>query len=305
MMEHEVDVGQDSSFYLQKISELEEALAQKENECVQYRQELGKINQVLEQIIQQMNQQLQFASLVQKKLSPTEFPHMQGLELSSKFVPGTKQGGDYFDMFELDDKMRFAVLLASSSGYGMSALLMSIVLKFTFRSEARGAWQPHEYLNHVIEEIKKNNLPATDHTSVFYGIMDRRSFEFKYAMAGEVQGAVINFSPHKINLLQKSATPLSVQSSLVTESHTVQLQERDRFVVASAGIAESQNAQTEKFGVERFLAALRSAPKSGVHELRNEVLYQLERFRGKVESEKDLAIIVCEIKDKVIKLTKK
>jgi sigma-B regulation protein RsbU (phosphoserine phosphatase) len=51
--------------------------------------------------------------------------------------------------------------------------------------------------------------------------------------------------------------------------------------------------------------AIIRAPRSGVHEVRNEILFQAEQHSGKSEPVRDQTVIVTEIKDRVIKLAKK
>ena len=90
-----------------KIQDLEEALRSKDREISHYREQLYQVNSRLERLVSALSQELHFANLIQKKLSPTEIPHLSGVEFSTKFVPGMRFGGDYFDIFELEDKMKF------------------------------------------------------------------------------------------------------------------------------------------------------------------------------------------------------
>lgn len=105
-----------------KVRELEQQLATKENLLHSYRLQLTKTNQQLEKLISQVNQELKVAQALQKVLSPTEIPQISGFEFSTKFIPGTKNGGDYFDIFEHEDRLRFGLILSTASGYGISAL---------------------------------------------------------------------------------------------------------------------------------------------------------------------------------------
>jgi hypothetical protein len=41
-----------------------------------------------------------------------------------------------------------------------------------------------------------------------------------------------------------------------------------------------------------------------VHDLRNEILYQVERFAQGKDIPQDATVVVCEVKDRVIKLAK-
>ncbi|MGE3758564.1 MAG: sigmaB regulation protein RsbU, partial [Pseudobdellovibrionaceae bacterium] len=118
-----------------KIADLERELSQKEEDLVRFRKELVKTNGTLEALIAQLSGELKMAHLIQKVLAPTEYPHISGIEFSSKFIPGVRSGGDYFDIFEHEDKFRFGIIVASASGYSMSALFLSVLLKMTGQLE--------------------------------------------------------------------------------------------------------------------------------------------------------------------------
>jgi sigma-B regulation protein RsbU (phosphoserine phosphatase) len=47
-----------------------------------------------------------------------------------------------------------------------------------------------------------------------------------------------------------------------------------------------------------------SGPKRGVHELRNHMLYEVQKFSGKPDPIRDQTLVVFEVKDKVIKLAR-
>ncbi|MEM7646417.1 MAG: hypothetical protein AAF203_05870, partial [Pseudomonadota bacterium] len=111
-----------------RIRELEAELKKKDQDLGIYRQELGQANAALEQLIVKVNDQLQQSHRIQKFLVPTEFPNIQGFEFSTKFSSSAVAGGDYFDIFEHFDKMRFGLFLSSASGYGMSALFLSVLM---------------------------------------------------------------------------------------------------------------------------------------------------------------------------------
>src|SRR4051812_47916848 len=125
-----------------QIKDLQDELAAKNKEIVRYRQEVSSVNAQIEKIISDLGQELKMALKIQKILSPVELPNIQGFEFSSKFIPGMKMGGDYFDIFEHNDKMKFGVIVTSASGYAMSALFLSVLIKLSSEIEARKGLPP-------------------------------------------------------------------------------------------------------------------------------------------------------------------
>ncbi|GIL16725.1 MAG: hypothetical protein BroJett040_04760 [Oligoflexia bacterium] len=285
------------------IAQLKEDLRQKDLELARYRQELSRANMELEKIIADFAQELKMAGQIQRILSPIEIPNIQGIEFSTKFIPGTERGGDYFDIFEHEDKMKFGIVLACSSGYSMSALFLSVLIKLSAQIEARRGLSPDQVLIQMAKELVPH-IQNKDFASVFYGIVDRRAFELTYSSAGKIYGFLQVSGQEGIARLEPSAGLFNKDFNERPLAQKIQLNARDRLILCSEGIVQAQNPSGEQFGVERLEKALYRAVRSGVHDVRNEILYQVEQFTGLSDPTRDLTVVVTEVKDRVIKLAK-
>ena len=286
-----------------KIHELGQELALKENQLQSFRLQLTKTNQQLEKMISQVSHELKMAGLIQRHLSPTELPQISGFEFSTKFIPGTNQGGDYFDIFEHDDRLRFGLILSSASGYSMSALFLTILMKLSSRIESRKALKPNEALVQIHSEMKPH-LTEADRASLFYGLIDRRTYELHFASVGAL--SIYRQTPGMDSLEVLESQGSAISKDFNTQLHTgvLTLNSKDRLILCSEGVTQVKSAKGEIWGTDQLLDAIRSAPKQGVHQLRNEILYRIEKFSGKTEPTRDLTVLVMEVKDRIIKLAK-
>ena len=294
----------DKDRLLREIEELKFQLEQRETDLETYRNELVKTNSELERLITMVTSQLDVAGRIQKLLTPTEYPNISGLEFSSKFVPGTRHGGDYFDIFEHEDKMRFGMILVSCSGYSMSALLLSILLKFTGQLKARRSKNVVESVTSIFNDLLKE-MSEKDSVSMFYSCVDRRNYELDYVYMGDLSCMVMQAGTGKIHKLCHHGPPLHKGDEPKVVSDIFSLSPKDRLVFCSQGVADARAADNEKFGEERIFKAVLRAPKKSVHDVRNEVLFQLEKFRGSTAYDRDVTVLAAEVKDRVIKLAKK
>jgi sigma-B regulation protein RsbU (phosphoserine phosphatase) len=288
----------------QKIEELQYELAHKEVELKKYRFELQKTNSTLEKIISDLSQELRLANLIQKLLSPTEIPNIPGIEFSTKFIPGVKSGGDYFDIFEHDDRLKFGIILSSSSGYTMSALFLSVLMKLSAQIEARRGMEPDKVISLMAQEIVPH-IQKQDCASIFYGIVDRRNYELKYCSVGTIAGLLHVHGKDQPGWLEACAGPISKDFDSTPLTHSIPLGPRDRLILCTEGVWSASTGEEHVFGKERLLKTVLRAPRSGVHELRNEILFQVERYTQQEEPARDQTVIVTEVKDRVIKLAKK
>ena len=286
-----------------RIRELEQELGDREKDLGVFRDELARANSLLEKFIKQIGQELKMASLIQKALVPTEFPNIPGFEFSTKFVPSPISGGDYFDIFEHEDKFRFGVVLASSSGYSMSALFLSVLLKMTGQLEARKGSPPNRILEMMGRELVPN-INDGDAANVFYAVFDRRTFEMTYSGVGRMIGLMYNFPSGNLQRLDWETKPFTQGFNAELNSTTISLGARDRIILCSEGVVRAVNAKGEAFGEDRLYKTILAAPRLGVHDMRNEILFQLERFVQGTDYPQDITVVVAEVKDRVIKLHK-
>ena len=287
----------------QRIKDLELELSERERDLAIFRNELTKANQQLEKFITQIAQELQMAHLIQKALVPTEFPNIPGFEFSTKFIPSSISGGDYFDVFEHDDRFRFGIVLANSSGYTMSALFLSVLLKMTGQIEARRGSPPDKILDLMAKELVPN-IQNNDLANVLYAVIDRRSFEMQISGVGRYNALLLSYGDNRLQRLENGVPPFQKGFKDSFKMTTVSLNPRDRLVLCTEGLIRAQNLKGEQFGEERLYKTVLAAPRLGVHELRNEILYQVEKFAQGKEPPQDMTLIVTEVKDRVIKLAK-
>ena len=287
----------------ERVSELEHELAVKEAELHRYRLELTKANSALEKLIHQVGQELKLAQSLQKLLSPTELPNVQGFDFSTKFIAGTRFGGDYFDIFEHEDKLKFGILISSASGYSLSSLLLSVIIKISSQMEARRGLEAHKVVALLAKEVIPH-IQNDDKASLFYGVVDRRSYEIQYCSVGSIDGFLQVYGQEGLQELMPTGQALSKDFNTEPQSRTLQLNPRDRVILSTEGIKLSQNSLGVNWGGHGLSEAIMKAPKQGVHELRNEILFANEKYTGKAEPLRDQTLIVTEVKDRVIKLAK-
>lgn len=288
----------------QQIDDLQTQLTEREDDLNRYKQELVSANSQLESLIMGLNQDLKVMHQIQRLLIPTEFPSISGFEFSTKYIAGGQSGGDYLDIFSHMDKLRFGVLVSSSSGYGASTLLLSILLKLTGTMEARTGAEPEKVVEMIRTEAVES-LKAEEFSDVFYARVDRRSFEMDYCLLGDITVLIQEYSTQNLRCLSATQGPISSQLKQVKASQKLSLNPRDRIIIVTKGVLQSENLDGEVYGLKRLMQSISDAPKKGVHELRNQILFDVKGFSSGKNQKSDRTVVVAEVKDRVIKLAKK
>lgn len=327
----------DSHQIIEKLkSELEhykQSNLNNEKELQRYKTEVHFLNQKLEKILVDLNQEFLLATKIQRKLTPTEYPKLTGLEFSTKFIPGMQNGGDYFDIFELEDKWRFGVVIASCTGYALSALMLSVLIRLASEIEAKRGMEPFLVIDKIAKEVAGQIRPQ-DRGSLFYGILDRRNFEFTYASAGSILAlwqtknfdnkpsrAVVSESKDsgRIITLESGCQNLSEikNGDIASLQSKITLSSQDRLVFLTEGWAlgaqqvagsldlmDSKSMTENLYNESKKLAiqTLQSAAKQDVHGVRQELLIKARSTSDESSVSRDQTILVMEVKERVIKL---
>ena len=129
---------------------------------------------------QRLEQEIGIARDIQQALLPKnlrEYPH---LAVSGVNFPCLSVGGDYFDVFPLDDH-RTAFLLADVSGKGLGAALLTTMLQGALSGMTLGT-DPARTFNHV-NRFLCDHAEVGRYATMFFGILDD-SGKLEYINAG-------------------------------------------------------------------------------------------------------------------------
>lgn len=282
---------------------LEAQIRLKDAQLNVFRERVKELLQELQKLQGRVDQLTHGMALLQKALVPTEIPHFPGVDISSKFQAGALNGGDYFDVFEHQDRMHLGLLLSSASSYSASALFLGALIQLIPDLQSQKFASMDLALARLKEEVL-GYFGEEDRVSLCLGTLDRRSFEFSFVSCGEMMGFLLKDQASRLIKLEPSEEALSKHSNKNTLSQSVILNPRDRLILASPGILQAADPNSEAFGFERMQAACLKMRSEHLHELRNEILFQKQSFLGSAEPVRDQTLLILEVKDRVIKLAK-
>jgi serine phosphatase RsbU (regulator of sigma subunit) len=140
--------------------------------------------ELIEARVQQerLEHELELARQVQQSVLPRVFPQVSGYTFAACNQPARQVGGDFYDVFALDED-RIGVVIADVSGKGMPAALYMALTRSLLLAEARREPSPRAALlsvNRLLREIGDPHMFVT----VFYGVIALAERRLTYARAG-------------------------------------------------------------------------------------------------------------------------
>jgi hypothetical protein len=131
---------------------------------------------------ERLEKELDVAREIQRKILPNKNPELNGLDISSTFIPAFEVGGDYYDFFEVSES-KLGFVIADVSGKGISAAFIMAEVKGIFESLSRTSLSPKEILINA-NQILKRTLDKKSFVSAAYGLLDLKEDKLCLARAG-------------------------------------------------------------------------------------------------------------------------
>jgi len=124
------------------------------------------------------------AQRIQKASLPKELPELEGWHFAPFYQPAREVGGDFYDVFELEEGWVGAVV-GDATGKGMPAALVVSAASSMLRAvaQALGPYSPGEVLQRVNETLFAR-IPPNMFVTCFYAVLDPQSGRLLYANAG-------------------------------------------------------------------------------------------------------------------------
>jgi phosphoserine phosphatase RsbU/P len=236
---------------------------------------------------QRLEQEIGIARDIQQALLPKNFRDYPHLSVSGINLPCLSVGGDYFDVFPLDDK-RTAFLLADVSGKGLGAALLTTMLQGALSGMTLGT-DPARVFNHV-NRFLCDHAEVGRYATMFFGILED-SGKMEFINAGH---------PSPILLRQGTAEEAFTEGSfpvgLVPEAEfsttTLQLEPNDTLVLFSDGVTEAMDPEDQLYGVGRLRAVLLGKNEMPLDEIQKTLLESVENFARGARQADDLTILL-------------
>jgi sigma-B regulation protein RsbU (phosphoserine phosphatase) len=236
---------------------------------------------------QRLEQEIGIARDIQQALLPKNFRDYPHLAVSGVNFPCLSVGGDYYDVFPIDDK-RTAFLLADVSGKGLGAAIVTTMLQGALSAMSLGT-DPAMVFNHV-NRFLCDHSEVGRYATMFFGILEVGG-KLEFINAGHPSPILL-----RGDMVEEAFTEGSFPVGLVPEAEfttlKLQLEPNDTLVLFSDGVTEAMDPEEELYGVPRLREVLKGRPDSPLDEIQKVVLESVENFARGARQADDLTLLV-------------
>lgn len=240
-----------------------------------------------------LEDQSRVASALQASMVPPRLPEVPGFELASTYLPagdGREVGGDFLDVFELDQHT-WAFVLGDVSGKGAEAATVSAATRYTLRALAAADTVPSDTVRTLNSKLL-TYAQLERHCTLVYGQLQRREggmARLVFTLAGHHPPIVLR-STGEVEEVGTLGTALALVYQLELHDTTVHLAPGDLVCVFTDGLVESRRDR-DMFGAERVAALLSSASRRTAADVASLLVDAVHDFHGD-QLDDDLAVLL-------------
>jgi phosphoserine phosphatase RsbU/P len=236
---------------------------------------------------QRLEQEINIARDIQQALLPRNFPDQPHLAVVGCNYPCLSVGGDYFDVFPLENH-RTAFLIADVSGKGLGAALLTTMLQGALSGMTLGT-DPARVFTHV-NRFLCDHAEVGRYATMFFAILDQLG-NLEFINAGHPSPFLIRNGVAN-EPFSEGSFPVGLVPEADYHVSRVKLEPGDTLVLFSDGVTEAMDPDQQLFGVPRLRDCLNGQSEHTLDQIQKSVLEAVENFARGASQADDLTMLV-------------
>ncbi len=244
-----------------------------------------------EQLIEKerLERELKVAAEIQMSILPDELPLVEGFDFGGRILPARQVGGDFYDVFPLDEH-KLGVLIGDVADKGVPSAIFMARAHALIIAEADSVISPGEVLRRVNRHITRLEK-STQFVTALYGVLDINTGEFAYARAGHEPPMLLSPDGNVHRLPHKPGMALGLWENIALDEYSIHLPRESLLVMFTDGMTDCRNPQGEPYGLERILKTMGSLGKASAQESCDELFDSLMIYQSGAKQDDDVTLV--------------
>lgn len=243
---------------------------------------------------EKIDTELDLARQLQQSLLPQQFPQIPGYRFSAFNRPARWVGGDFYDVFWLDDH-HIGLVIGDASDKGIPAALYMALTRSLIQSEAHRSFSTEKILREVNNQLLELGQ-LRGYITVFFGILDCQNNKLIYSRAGHDRPYV--YRAGRLIPLSGEGMMLGMffDSEFFVSEDYFEFQNGDRLLLYTDGLADVTNQYGKLLPMIEFEQILLSCFETNSDMIFcDELVSKLDRYRGFAEQFDDMTILAISL----------
>lgn len=257
--------------------------------------EIKRQNLELTRFQERMTAELSLAARLQVGLLPP-IPGKAGeLSYTHRYLPAEGIGGDIYTILALPDDS-VALMIADVSGHGVTAALISAMVKTSFENQVRFGHGPLMWAQAMNRDLARSTL-SEQFATAFLARLDPQSDTLQYVAAGHVAPMIIPAGSRGGRLepvvLGERGFMLGIEEELPFHQQTCSFRKGDRLIIYTDGLVEVEREDRAFLGDEGLRDICRDLP-ADEEEAADQIVHKAIAFNESTPFSDDVTLVILD-----------
>ncbi len=238
---------------------------------------------------ERLERELQVAAEIQVSILPQELPSAAGYAFGALMQPARMVGGDFYDVFHLDDA-HVSVMIGDVADKGIPAAIFMARTHALIMAETIHGGSPADILRRVNAHLI--HLQQSDQfVTVLLGILDLATSTFFYARAGHELPLLLTADGAVQTLPQSIGQPVGILDAPLLDENFLPVPPGGTLVLFSDGLTDCRSPAGEAFGHARASSVLGGQVGRAGQEVCDALAAALAGFQSGAPQDDDITIV--------------
>lgn len=240
----------------------------------------------------QILKELEMAKKVQRSILPNykTLPHTKQLQFGTKYSSMDELGGDIYDVINIDSST-IAIFIADVSGHGVSAALITAMVKVSFGSNTKKGLQTGEICRRVNDEMCELLIDTGYYLTTYYCILDLKKGVLQYTNAGHLPTILFHSEDGVIEELNTKGGIIGSFENSKYETKEIKLNKNDKLLLYTDGITEAVNNKMEPYEKDRLYKYIKENSQASPDTFVDGLIFDVNKHCENRPPDDDIALL--------------
>jgi sigma-B regulation protein RsbU (phosphoserine phosphatase) len=241
---------------------------------------------------ERVNREMEIAREVQERLFPQFMPDIPGGSVAGGCRAALGVGGDYYDVFPLEDG-RVGLAIGDVSGKGISAALLMASLRASLRGVTLDNPRDFAMLMHKVNRLVYEASASNRYATFFFAAFDPKTRRLECVNAGHNPPVVLRNG--EVIRLEADGPVVGLLPFAPYTEQEMMLEPGDLLILYTDGISEAMTHADEEWGEERMIASALAVRNKSATEILRTMLADADKFTAGAPQHDDMTILVLQL----------
>ena len=238
---------------------------------------------------ERLERELKVAAEIQLSILPDVLPVSAGFDFGARIVPARRVGGDFYDVFALDEGS-FGVVIGDVADKGIPAALFMARAHALIMAEADNSALPGDVLQSTNGHITRLQK-SVQFVTALYGTLDSQTCEFSYARAGHEPPLLLKPDGTVERVPHNAGMSLGLWDEITLDMQLVRLERGSTLLLFTDGMTDCRDPEGTPFGLPRITANLAGLVGLSAQEVCDRLLRTLQDYQHGANQDDDVTLV--------------